>query len=377
MIVREDRTYEINWRYPDTNWTDETDGVYVVDETTPEGQALAEKIMSLFPYFDLVVVDGQLVDVVENEELREEWEREQEIIDNDQEIVMITKEDLGLDRVDNTSDMEKPISWAVQAALDQKVDNSRVLTDVPANAVFTDTVTTINGKTGVITKEDIMALGFTEGTDYSAEIAELQDGMSGLQEEVAGLHEDVTGLRSDTDSLQGGIEILEGDLVGIQTNVSGLQTDVSSLQGTVATLQEDVTRIDSAKVDKVVGKGLSTEDYTTAEKQKLAGIEDRANNYTHPETHPASMIEGLARVAVTGDFNDLLNRPEEGSGGGRYNFLVGTDSPALDFIEEGMMYFQVQGEGFIEKMVPSKVTMSSQEPVLENLEEGELYLYYS
>jgi hypothetical protein len=47
----------------------------------------------------------------------------------------------------------------LQTALDGKVDNSRVLTDVPANAKFTDTVTTINGKTGVITKADITALG--------------------------------------------------------------------------------------------------------------------------------------------------------------------------------------------------------------------------
>jgi hypothetical protein len=47
----------------------------------------------------------------------------------------------------------------LQTALDGKVDNSRVLTDVPANAKFTDTITTINGKTGVITKADITALG--------------------------------------------------------------------------------------------------------------------------------------------------------------------------------------------------------------------------
>lgn len=40
-----------------------------------------------------------------------------------------------------------------------KVDNSRVLTDVPAGAKFTDTITTINGKTGAISKEDIVALG--------------------------------------------------------------------------------------------------------------------------------------------------------------------------------------------------------------------------
>lgn len=44
------------------------------------------------------------------------------------------------------------------------------------------------------------------------------------------------------------------------------------------------------KVDKVNGKGLSTNDYTTTEKNKLAGIANNANNYTHPNTHPATMI---------------------------------------------------------------------------------------
>ena len=38
------------------------------------------------------------------------------------------------------------------------------------------------------------------------------------------------------------------------------------------------------KVDKVSGKQLSTEDYTTAEKTKLSRIADNANNYTHPTT---------------------------------------------------------------------------------------------
>ena len=51
-----------------------------------------------------------------------------------------------------------------------------------------------------------------------------------------------------------------------------------------------ITNLLAQKVDKVSGKGLSTEDFTTAEKQKLAGIEDGANKYIHPSTHPASMI---------------------------------------------------------------------------------------
>ena len=36
------------------------------------------------------------------------------------------------------------------------------------------------------------------------------------------------------------------------------------------------------KVDKETGKGLSTNDYTTTEKNKLAGIAEGANNYTLP-----------------------------------------------------------------------------------------------
>ena len=44
------------------------------------------------------------------------------------------------------------------------------------------------------------------------------------------------------------------------------------------------------KVDKESGKGLSTNDYTTTEKNKLAGIAAGANNYVHPSTHPASLI---------------------------------------------------------------------------------------
>ena len=47
-----------------------------------------------------------------------------------------------MEKVDNTSDIDKPISSLAQIALDDKVDNSRVLTNVPLNAKFTDTNTT-------------------------------------------------------------------------------------------------------------------------------------------------------------------------------------------------------------------------------------------
>ena len=46
----------------------------------------------------------------------------------------------------------------------------------------------------------------------------------------------------------------------------------------------------SGKVDKITGKGLSTEDFTTALLNKLNGIASGANAYVHPSSHPATMI---------------------------------------------------------------------------------------
>ena len=34
-----------------------------------------------------------------------------------------------------------------------------------------------------------------------------------------------------------------------------------------------------------------------------------SGGYTHPDSHPASMITGLATVATSGDYNDLTNKP--------------------------------------------------------------------
>lgn len=53
-----------------------------------------------------------------------------------------TKADIGLGNVNDTSDLNKPISTATQTALNLKADKTQVLTNVPAGAKFTDTVYT-------------------------------------------------------------------------------------------------------------------------------------------------------------------------------------------------------------------------------------------
>ena len=69
----------------------------------------------------------------------------------------------------------------------------------------------------------------------------------------------------------------------------------------------------SGKVDKVTGKELSTNDYTTDEKTKLSEIAIKANNYTHPTKHPASIItQDLNNRFVTdADISNWNAKPDD------------------------------------------------------------------
>lgn len=57
---------------------------------------------------------------------------------------------------------------------------------------------------------------------------------------------------------------------------------------------------DAQKVDKIIGKGLSSNDYTTTEKNKLASIAENANNYVLP----AATTLKVGGVALCANIND-------------------------------------------------------------------------
>lgn len=61
------------------------------------------------------------------------------------------------------------------------------------------------------------------------------------------------------------------------------------------------------KVDKVDGKQLSTEDYTSAEKSKLAGIADNANNYSLPPATSNSLGGVVIGSGLSVDSNGVLS----------------------------------------------------------------------
>lgn len=75
-------------------------------------------------------------------------------------------------------------------------------------------------------------------------------------------------------------------------NATAIANEVERATGVEETLNSNITQLQTQKVDKVEGKGLSTNDYTTPEKNKLAAIEAEANKYVLPAA-TASTLGGV------------------------------------------------------------------------------------
>lgn len=151
--------------------------------------------------------------------------------------VSISAANIGLGNVDNTSDKAKPVSDATQEALDGK-----------QNKITATGVLQGDGKGGVTAVESI-----------GAEIVTLDKSDVGL---------------------------------GNVDNTSDKNKPISD--ATQAALD--------TKVDKVTGKGLSTEDYTTAEKTKLSGIESGAqkNTVASVNSKTGAVTLGASDVSAVG-----------------------------------------------------------------------------
>lgn len=91
-------------------------------------------------------------------------------------------------------------------------------------------------------------------------------------------------------------ETAEDNVMYLVMNSKTKHYDIYAKAENEVVLLDDTTVDLTNYVEKEEGKGLSTNDYTTEEKEKLAGIAEGANNYTHPAyTEQAS---GFYKVTV-------------------------------------------------------------------------------
>lgn len=171
--------------------------------------------------------------------------------------VTLTKGDVGLGDVDNTSDINKPISTATQIALNGKVDDSQVLTNVPTNAVFTDTVYDDSALTATVaTKADI----------------------SSVPTAVSQLTNDAGYLTSETDSQT---LSLTGDILAIS---NGNSVDLGQFM--------DDTQLTKIEID-AMGVDAGTVNGKTVETSVPVGAVFTDTVYSKPASEPISYITNL------------------------------------------------------------------------------------
>lgn len=158
----------------------------------------------------------------------------------------ITKEQLELGNVDNTSDMDKPVSIAQQNFLDSALSthNTSEISHSDIRLLISGLTTRLNA---LADSDDTTLDQLSEIVAYIKNNKSLIDGITTSKVNVSDIIDDLT-----TNSGDKVLSAKQG------TILKGLITDLTALVGT--------------KVDKVPGKGLSTNDYTTAEKNKLEGI---------------------------------------------------------------------------------------------------------
>lgn len=212
----------------------------------------------------------------------------------------LTKSDVGLGKVDNTSDIEKPISSATQGALDKKVDKKEgfaLASEVQLNKL--KDLPDPDSLNASISEVNTALSDHADNLDNPHQVTAAQSGAVPTTRTVNG------------HALSSDITLNAGD-VGLNkvNNTSDLEKPISTAtQGAL-----------NGKVDKVDGKALSTNDYTTAEKNKLTGIETGAqvNKVTSVAGKEGAVTlekgdVGLGEVDNTSDYDKPLSKEAEDS----------------------------------------------------------------
>ena len=172
---------------------------------------------------------------------------------------------LQLDQVSNTSDANKPLSMATQSALATKVDKVQGK-DLSTNDYTTAEKTKLAAITGTNTgDQDLSGLATTTALATKANSTEVAAALATKVDKVQGKE---LSTNDYTTAEKTKLAAITGTNTGDQ-DLSGLATTTALATKANTT---DVTTALATKVDKVQGKELSTNDYTTAEKTKLAAI---------------------------------------------------------------------------------------------------------
>lgn len=233
---------------------------------------------------------------------------------------------LQLDQVNNTADVDKPLSTASQTALATKVDKVQGK-ELSTNDYTTAEKTKLAAITGTNTgDQDLSGLATTTALATKANSTEVAAALATKVDKVQG--KDLSS-NDYTTAEKTKLAAITGTNTGDQ-DLSGFATtaDLNSKANA-----SDVTTALATKVDKVQGKDLSTNDYTTAEKSKLAAITgtntgDQINITGNAGTATLAQTV-ITNANLTGPITSIGNTTSIASQTGTGNTFVMSNSPTL------------------------------------------------
>ncbi len=139
-----------------------------------------------------------------------------------------------------------------------------------------------------------------------SEIEKMQKQLWALSKEVGSIESTGGGGNVDLSTVQDDIEDLQNDKVDkvfgkTLTSNDFTTTLKNKLEGIdLTTIENDIDNLQTKKVDVIIGMGLSSNNFTDALELKLEGVEENANCYILP-----------SNVAKTSDIPDSLWQMEE------------------------------------------------------------------
>jgi hypothetical protein len=155
------------------------------------------------------------------------------------------------------------------------------------------------------------ALDSKAGTAHSHMISDVSNLQNTLDGKANNYHihtfSEVSGLQSALDNKAGITHSHAiGDVSGLQTVLDGKANNAHSHAiGDVTGLQSALDGKSGTSHTHTVATSTNDGFISAANQAKLDGL----SNYSHPASHPATMITGLATVATSGNYNDLTNKP--------------------------------------------------------------------
>ena len=121
-----------------------------------------------------------------------------------------------------------------------------------------------------------------------------------------------------------GVTITDDNTINTSVDLSGVTDSISELDSKIEAEISRATIAESNKVDKIVGKGLSTNDYTTNEKNKLAGIASGAEVNVQSDWNQTDI-----------NSDDYIKNKPVAATTSKDGFMSAADKTKLDGIAEG------------------------------------------